>query len=76
MGLFATEKAVQWAAFFMRDTPRWLSFGAFGQAENNGETLGERLWRRQPCAAALGSHDGIQRGVVEIGVSRTFYELV
>ena len=60
----------------MQGNQLWSWFGAFGQAENNGNTLGERLWRRKPYTASLGSHDGIQGRVVKIPVSRTFYELV
>ena len=51
-------------------------FGFWGQIENNGNPLGERFWGREPYTASLGSHDGIQGGIVKKPVSRTFYELV
>gem|GEM_PF-6861288 len=38
--------------------------------------LGKRLWRREPYAASLGSHDGVLGGVVKILVSGAFYKLV
>lgn len=57
-------------------SPRESAAGTFGQVENNGQTLGERFWRREPNAAPLGSHYGVLGGVVKILVSRAFYKLV